>query len=89
MKIGSFQGISQAYFIRNDVQELQSMKNQKALNSYRVIQNSLDRKNPSVRDYGAAVVEISQEARDLASAGNARSASVEGLIKLSERKDNK
>lgn len=85
MKIGSFQGISHAYFIRRGVQELPSMRNQKALNSYNKVQNSLGKRNINVREYAAAIVEISDEARDLAAVSGARDATVDGLIELAEK----
>lgn len=67
MKIGSFQGISNAYFIRNDVQELAAVKKIQALNTYKASQASkLDDSNPNVNEYGGAIVEISDRARELA-----------------------
>jgi hypothetical protein len=66
------------------------MRNLKALNSYQKMQASIYKKDSSVREYDAAIVEISNEARDLAAVSGARDATVQGLLELTEkRKDTK
>lgn len=84
MKIGSFQGISHAHFIRHGTQELQAVKNVQALAKYKAVQGAA--KSDAPKAYCAAIVDISQEARDLAAAYGARSEAVDALIKLNERK---